>query len=329
MVVWTGVVAWAYDGPRRRRAPLFVADILVAMAALVSTPFVQSAEMLARHASTLPSFWVMPPVLAWAIWRGWGVGLLAALAMSGVDLAARTDRTGPTWGNIFLLFLAAGIVGYAGTLLREAVEARAEAERSAAAVEERARLARVVHDGVLQVLALVQRRGLELGGEAAELGRLAGEQEIALRTLVQTSAARPGTSLPAESGSGDLMPALDALQTSAVTVTGPATPVRLPVRVVDELTAVVAACLDNVARHVGPQAPAWVLVEDIGDAVLVSVRDQGPGIAPGRLEAARAEGRLGVSQSIQGRMAELGGTASLITAPGLGTEWELSTPRAR
>ena len=50
---------------------------------------------------------------------------------------------------------------------------------------ERARLARAVHDGVLQVLALVQRRGAELGGEAAELGRLAGEQEAALRALIR------------------------------------------------------------------------------------------------------------------------------------------------
>ena len=89
----------------------------------------------------------------------------------------RTDPTGTTWGNIFLLLLAAGVVGYCTSLIREATEARAEAERIAAAMAERARLARAVHDGVLQVLTLVQRRGTELGGEAAELGRLAGEQE--------------------------------------------------------------------------------------------------------------------------------------------------------
>lgn len=42
-----------------------------------------------------------------------------------------------------------------------------------AATRERERLARDIHDGVLQVLAMVQRRGTELGGEAAELGRMA------------------------------------------------------------------------------------------------------------------------------------------------------------
>jgi signal transduction histidine kinase len=59
----------------------------------------------------------------------------------------------------------------------------------------------------------------------------------------------------------------------------------------------------------------------------VSVRDNGPGISPGRLEAARAEGRLGVSESIQGRVSDLGGTASLVSAPGQGTEWEITLPK--
>jgi signal transduction histidine kinase len=60
--------------------------------------------------------------------------------------------------------------------------------------------------------------------------------------------------------------------------------------------------------------------------VAVSVRDEGPGIPQGRLDAAAGEGRLGVSESIRGRLAELGGTAELHTGPG-GTEWELSVPR--
>ncbi len=55
-------------------------------------------------------------------------------------------------------------------------------------------------------------------------------------------------------------------------------------------------------------ASAWLLVEDEPDAVTVTVRDDGPGIAPGRLEQAAAEGRLGVAQSIRGRVEDLGGT---------------------
>ena len=59
-----------------------------------------------------------------------------------------------------------------------------------AASRERERLARGIHDSVLQVLALVQRRGAEAGGEAAEIGRLAGEQEAALRALIAPTATR-------------------------------------------------------------------------------------------------------------------------------------------
>jgi signal transduction histidine kinase len=253
--------------------------------------------------------------------------VLAAAAVAACDLAVRDVPTGTTWGNIFLLVLAAGVVGYSASLLREATEARARAERVAATMEERARLARVVHDGVLQVLALVQRRGLELGGEVEDLGRLAGEQEVALRALVQGDAARAGGHSAARGPVSDLMASLAEMGSRTVTVSGPGGPVELPGPVVDELASVVRACLDNVARHVGPDAPAWVLVEDLGDSVVVTVRDEGPGIPAGRLEAAQAEGRLGVRESVRGRVADLGGSAVLVTGPGQGTEWELTVPR--
>ena len=94
---------------------------------------------------------------------------------------------------------------------------------------------------------------------------------------------------------------------------------------VREIVAVVRACLDNVVAHVGPDARAWVLLEVVGADVVVSVRDEGPGIAEGRLEAAAAEGRLGVAESIRGRVADLGGTVRLDTGA-YGTEWELTIP---
>jgi signal transduction histidine kinase len=50
-------------------------------------------------------------------------------------------------------------------------------------------------------------------------------------------------------------------------------------------------------------------------------------MAPDRLAAAAGQGRLGVAQSIVGRLRALGGDAVITTAPGQGTEVELRLPR--
>jgi len=318
ITAWTGFAVWAYDDPRRRRPSLLVADLAVTLAAILVTPLVKVPSV---HA-TLPGFWVMGAVLAWAVHWHWRGGLFAAAVVTVADLSVRVEVKQTTYSNIFLLVLGGLVVGYCTGLLKEMASARDRAEREAAVAAERARLARAVHDGVLQVLSLVQRRGLELGGEAAELGRLAGEQEHALRALVQGSSARP----PSVGHGADLVAALSALQSRTVTVSAPAGQVVLPSDVVDELVAVVRACLDNVARHVGEEAPAWVLVESLDGLAVISVRDEGPGIPDGRLDEACAEGRLGVSESICGRMDDLGGKATLMSIPGQGTEWELTVP---
>jgi signal transduction histidine kinase len=323
IVGWTGLMTWAYDDPRRRTLPLYVADLAVAVVLVLSTPYIQSQHQLDTHAAHMPTFWVMAPVLAWAIGRGWVQGLLAAVLVSVCDLSVKVSLSAPTVGNIFLLLLGAGMVGYTSTMLAEAAELRAAADRTAAAATERQRIARVVHDGVLQVLALVQKRGAEIGGEAAELGRLAGEQEAALRAFVQHDSL-----VPAEvTGELDLADQLLRLQTANVSVAVPGTDLRVPAHDALEVVAVVAACLSNVRHHVGRDAPAWVLLEDRRDCFVVSVRDAGPGIPDGRLPAAAAEGRLGVAESVVRRVRDLGGSPALTTGPGIGTEWEFTFPR--
>jgi signal transduction histidine kinase len=66
-----------------------------------------------------------------------------------------------------------------------------------------------------------------------------------------------------------------------------------------------------------------VLLEQLPGAIEISVRDAGPGIPPGRLDEAAAQGRLGVARSLRGRVADLGGTIALDTGPDRGTEWTL------
>ena len=85
----------------------------------------------------------------------------------------------------------------------------------------------------------------------------------------------------------------------------------------------------DVAKHAGDGASAWVLVEDDGTYVTVSVRDDGTGFAPGTLAAAEQAGRLGVAQSLVGRMRSLGGDATVSSVSGSGTEVELRIPRRK
>ncbi|MCW2752059.1 MAG: hypothetical protein JWR83_3169, partial [Aeromicrobium sp.] len=181
MVVWTAFASWAYGRPERRTATLLVADLALAVALVLVTPWVKGADFSA----TMPGSWVIGALVAWSIhfrlWGGFGAGVVLAVA----DLALRQDLRASDYGDAFLLILSGTIVGYLCDSLQTMAAERDAAERATAAADERARLARVVHDGVLQVLALVQRRGRELGGAAEELGELAGEQERELRRLIR------------------------------------------------------------------------------------------------------------------------------------------------
>ncbi|MDP9823545.1 MacS family sensor histidine kinase [Nocardioides massiliensis] len=321
MAAWTGFAAWWYDRPQRRTTLPYVVELALAVGLMLLTPVIHVPSHDLAASATLPSFWVAAVVLGWGIRWGWLGGLVAAVLVSLADLAIRTEVTQYAMGNVFLLLLGGPLVGWCTLELKRMAEARDRAERLAAAAAERQRLARVVHDGVLQVLALVQRRGAEIGGDAAGLARLAGEQEVALRAFVQSY---DGDAAPRQQL--DLAARLATLASAQVTVSVPPGAVEVPGAVGQEIVAVVRACLDNVRVHVGEDAPAWVLLEELDDSWVVTVRDAGPGIAAGRLEQAAAEGRLGVSASIQGRMRDLGGLARLTTGPD-GTEWELIVPR--
>ncbi|EST34630.1 hypothetical protein N566_18320, partial [Streptomycetaceae bacterium MP113-05] len=142
------------------------------------------------------------------------------------------------------------------------------------------------------------------------------------------SAAGPGAADErSAAGPYDLRMLLTRLVNARVTFSEPGTPVPLPGETARELAAAVGAALDNVRQHAGEDARAWVLLEDEPDAVLVTVRDDGPGIPPGRLAAAETEGRMGVALSIRGRLGDLGGSAELVSVPGQGTEVELRVPK--
>jgi signal transduction histidine kinase len=323
LVLWSAAAAYLYARPAWRHWPLLVADLLVTLALLLATPWIVGRAALDAGTPTLAVAWQAGPVLTWAVSGGRRRGAVAALILGAADLIVRDKLTQSSITGLMLMLLAGVAVGHVARLTVESERRLQRAAELEAAGRERERLARGIHDSVLQVLAMVQRRGAHLDGEAGELARLAGEQEAALRALIATSvplAARAGPDV-------DLRTVLDRFAAPEVSIAAPATPVLLPGRVATEIGAAVGAALDNVVQHCTGGTRVWVLLEDEPDGVVVSVRDDGPGIADGRLAEAAGQGRLGVAQSIRGRIADLGGTVEIVSAPGQGTEVELRVPR--
>ncbi|GGX04657.1 MacS family sensor histidine kinase [Streptomyces noursei] len=344
LTLWTALTWRRTTSPERCTRQFLLADLGFAVGGILLTSVIDTHARIMGGAPTLPSIWTAGAVLGFAIKGGWRWAAVASSIVAVVNLVERQELARDTVHNVVLVWVASVAIGYVVEVARASERTLAHALQIEAATRERERLARDIHDGVLQVLAMVQRRGAALGGEAAELGRMAGEQEVALRTLIAGGlvprqrtvldvpqdaepAARPAHPGPLPAGPCDLMVLLAPDAGAGVTLSGPGSPVELPAAAAVELAAAVSAALDNVRVHVGADARAWILVEDEPDAVLVTVRDEGPGIPEGRLAAAEREGRLGVALSIRGRLRELGGSAEWLSVPGQGTEVELKVPK--
>jgi signal transduction histidine kinase len=270
-----------------------------------------------------------------------GFVLSAALALSrpinGVPFGELELGQVVGLGNGAFYYLAAG--GVAGLISRALVrsadelgrandEAMGQRER-AARMAEREALGRQIHDSVLQVLALVNKRGRELGAAEAvpgsdvrELAEMAGQQETALRALIQREPDDPPP------GTVSLR---TVLQAATYGVTGiPVTvttvdPLWLPAGHVEELSAAIREALENAVQH-SQATQTSVFAEGTGDEVVVSVRDDGIGFEydEGRL---RDAGKWGMLRSMKGRIEELGGTMHVVSAPGQGTEVEFRVPQ--
>ncbi|WP_371792496.1 DUF5931 domain-containing protein [Streptomyces sp. NBC_01471] len=354
LAAWTLATLPRVAGAARCTKRFLGADLTVAIAGILLTPVADSHARVVGGATTMPSIWTAGSVLAFAIKGGWRWAAFASSVVAVANVTERGEPSGDTIHNVVLVWIASIAIGYIVEVARASERTLARALEIEAATRERERLARDIHDSVLQVLAMVQRRGAALGGESAELGRMAGEQEVALRTLVSSGLVplardpaeadpadgesrgvrerpggvrEPGGQKAGEPGRIDLRALLAPHAGSRVSFAEPGAPVLLDPAAAKELAAAVSAALDNVRRHAGSGARAWILVEDEPDEVIVTVRDDGPGIPDGRLAVAEGEGRLGVALSIRGRLRDLGGSAELISVPGQGTEVELKVPR--
>ncbi len=183
-------------------------------------------------------------------------------------------------------------------------------ERTARVREEhRAEVAAHLHDSVLQTLALIQNRA----GASSEVARIARAQERELREWLFEGDVAPSTDSVAEMRAIAAAIELDfAVRFDVVTVG------EVPEGVPVALVAAAREAMLNAARHAGGDVSVYI--ESSPHDVNVYVRDRGPGVDLDSLPA----DRLGIRESIIGRMARAGGTATVRHGTGgIGTEVHL------
>jgi len=238
----------------------------------------------------------------------------AALVVGGGALVlAREDFTAVRDGFLAMVVTAVGLALLTGPwwirMATQLSEERAERIRS----QERADIAAHLHDSVLQTLALIQRNA----NSPREVARLARGQERTLRTLLYGNRTASGNfAAELRAAAGDVE---DAYAVSVEVVIVGDAPLD------DDLAALAAATREamvNAAKHSGADAVSLYAELEPG-LVSVFVKDRGVGFDV----ATVAGDRQGVRGSIIGRMERHGGKAQFRSAPGTGTEVELTLPR--
>ena len=234
------------------------------------------------------------------------LGAFVFLALNGA-LASARDVVLPV--TAALVAAALILAPWWLRLVRNYTAERAERVRT----QERAEIAAHLHDSVLQTLALVQRRA----DDPRAVAQLARAQERELRAWLDRDRA-PGeagaTFAAALDRAAEEVEAAHGAEVEVVTVGD----VPLDARV-EAIVAAAREAMTNAAKF-APGEPVRVYAEADGGRLQVFVRDRGPGFDP----ATVPEDRRGVRESIIGRMERHGGSAKVHTAPGQGTEVELT-----
>jgi len=334
-VVLGGVVAVALR-PRRWVALLFLAvgglatvgyEVILLMGdpgIVSSSPYLVNRPALALALVGIPASRALIGI-AWSV-LGFAVAGLAGIISFTVAEVAFQPGLGP------LMVVALTAVAY---LTLAAIQARIrarvpnfdelEAETRALALGEdlAQRTTAVVHDTLLNDLAVVMNSPDRLDDRARD--RLFADLET-LRGAdwITTSA---DTEVPAEADAvlrNDLARLASEFQWRGVNmqITGSVTgSYLLSAEVSEALLGATRACLENVVRHSGAASTEVELIAD-ANHVTVMVTDQGCGFDP----AAVGPDRLGLRTSVVERMAAVGGSAKIWSAPGQGTSVIISAP---
>jgi signal transduction histidine kinase len=246
-------------------------------------------------------------------WLAFGATLMLFASLDDI-FTPRVGTTHVSQGDFLRL------LGY-GVLLVGVWRAIRASEFGRAVAEERARVAREIHDGLAQYLFAVSTHVslLEAGADPAKTvprlkeAALAAQREARFAVLALSSAAGNAPFDAALRRYVDILTADGAFEVEVEIDPG----VRLAPDEQIEIFRIVQEGLANARRHAGARR-AWVTVGQRGADRLVAVRDDGSGFDSNR-ERDSGQGL----RNIRERAASIGGALSLASAPGLGTALEV------
>ncbi|WP_079166235.1 ATP-binding protein [Streptomyces oceani] len=249
--------------------------------------------------------------------------LLVVVGVTGILVVQGSTRY---LGSIVQASLAVliGIALLAGPYLVRMMRDLSEERLMRIRAQERAEVAAHVHDSVLHTLTLIQRSS----DNSREVSRLARAQERELREWLYKPGPRSAHSDTEADEAATLTASVKATAAEVEDYHG------VPVEVVcvgdcpldERLSAQLQAAREamvNAAKYGGEGGTVQVFAEVEESTVFISVRDRGPGFDQDTVP----EDRMGVRESIVGRMERNGGTARIRSAAGEGTEVELEMER--
>jgi signal transduction histidine kinase len=293
------------------RGPLVAVSVLLAIAGLVlvSDAVRVWIGLTPRQRPPWKQMTDVQPRATPIVWRVVsGVVLVVVAALLTIDLAGAYIAGNPMLEGLMLMVVVAAAITIVGTPLVVGALIRFDQDRSGGARErDRQRFAAHLHDSVLQTLALVQRQA----NDPVAVARLARRQEYSLRAWMAGEA-----ELHAETLGSALRDAVAEVEDEhGLTIEQTGIGDRSLDETAEILVAAAREALRNAARH-GGGAPVYVFFEISPRDAAIFIRDEGPGF---ELEQVAVE-RRGIRDAILGRMESAGGSATIESAPGEGTE---------
>ncbi len=263
------------------------------------------------HSPSLGAAWPLAGVLTAGMAAGPVGGGIAGIGL-GLGRAVSTRIGDGSSASTLSLISTCVLYAQAGAVAGFGIGRLRAAEAEISAARAREEVARTLHDGVLQTLAVVQRRSTD-----PELATLARDQERELRDYLFGVESSHTDLLSRLRSTASRFERIEGVRAEVIAVDEPA---QGDPRITDALAGAVGEALTNAAKH-GDASRVIVFVEPDDDEVFVSVKDDGHGFDP----AATDEG-IGITRSIRGRLADVGGRVEVDSRRGRGTEVRLWAP---